>query len=113
MAIDFISVALYSHYIFASVLLSESGGNLSQLPVLTGGLKPHIFLRSTIRSVTSKLADDSVEETAGNSFPHCKVFKTLLFLRDCNVENTEGLEKTPCKLAGGCLLSKVSRMKKD
>ena len=79
---------------------------MSQLPVLTGGFKPHIFLRSTIRSVTSKLADDTLEATAGNSFPHCKEFKTFLFLKDCNVENTKGLDKTTCKLAEGCILSR-------
>ena len=46
-----------------SVLLSESGGSFSQLPVLPGGLKPHLFLKSTIRSVTSKLADDTVAKS--------------------------------------------------
>ena len=80
---------------------------------LTGGLKPQTFRRSTIRSVTSKLVDDTVEATAGNSFPHCKGFKILFFLRDCNVASTEGLDKTPCKFAGGCILLKVSRRTVD
>ena len=84
MAIDIIPVPLYLT-IFASVLSSESGGSWSQLQVLTGGVKPHMFLRSTIRRVTSKLADDTLEATAGNSFPHCEGFNTLFFLKDLSL----------------------------
>ena len=84
----------------ASILVSEAGGRLSQLPVLVGGLKPHIFLSNSINRVMSKDADDTDEEIAGYSFPHCVALRIRFFLRDCSARCAGGHVKTPYRFAG-------------
>jgi len=92
----------------ASILKSVAGGRTSQLPVLAGGLKPHIFLSNNINSVMSKFADDTEEGMVGYSFPHCVALRILFFLSDCSVGCAGGRVKTPYRFAGGCIPSKVS-----
>ena len=52
----------------ASALVSVAGGRVSQ-PVI-GGVKPHIFLKSNMSSVTSKSFEDTREGEAGYSLAH-------------------------------------------
>ena len=92
----------------ASIITSEAGGRTSQLPVLAGGRKPHIFLSSSVNSVMSKFVDDTEEGMVGYSFPHCVALRILLLLRDCSVGCTGGCDKTPYRLAGGCILLNAS-----
>ena len=88
----------------ASVLLSEASGSLSQLPVLLGGLKPQLFPSSIIRSVISKLDDDTVEGVVGYSSPiewHLKPFSFLgpamwIFLESLTKLHANWLEGVYC-----------------
>ena len=50
----------------------------------------------------------TVEGVVGYSSPHSVAFKTFFFLRTCNVDPSGVLDKIACKLAGGCILLKVS-----
>ena len=74
---------------------------MSQLPVLLGGLKPQIFLSSIIKSVISKLDDDTFEGVAGYSSPHLVAFKTFFPFRLFNVDSSGVPDKIAGKLPGG------------
>ena len=67
----------------ASWLKSVAAGRESQ-PV-SGGARPHTFLKRIMSKVMSKSLDDTEERIAGRSFPHCVALMTLRDLRDCNV----------------------------
>jgi len=92
----------------ASVLTSEAGGRASQLPVLAGGLKPHIFFSNNIRSGMSKFADETDERIVGYSFCHCTEFRILFFLSDWSVGCAGGRVKSSCRAVGGCIMSNLS-----
>ena len=67
----------------ASWLKSVAAGRESQL--VSGGARPHTFLKRIMSKVMSKSLDDTEAEIAGKSFPHCVALMILRELRDCNV----------------------------
>ena len=87
----------------ASALVSAAGGRLSQ-PV-AGGVKLHIFLKSNMRSETSKPIEDTDEGKAGYSLPHWVALRILFFLSVCSIERD--FVRTPCRPAGGWILSNL------
>ena len=89
----------------ASALVSAEGGRLSQ-PVV-GGIKPHIFLKSNMSSVTSKFFEDTDEGEGGYSLLHWRGLRILLFLSVCSIGCTGGFVRTPCRPAGGWILSNL------
>ena len=64
-------------------LKSVAAGRESQ-PV-SGGARPHTFLKRIMSKVISKSLDDTEAGIAGKSFPHCVALMILHDLRDCSV----------------------------
>ena len=67
----------------ASRLTSVAAGRASH-PV-SGGARPHMFLKRIMSKVMSKSFEDTDVGTAGKSFPHCVALMSFRDLKDCNV----------------------------
>ena len=52
---------------------------------VSGGARPHTFLKRIMSKVISKSLDDTEAGIAGKIFPHCVVLMILRDLRDYNV----------------------------
>ena len=67
----------------ASRLTSIISGRVSH-PV-SGGARPHMFLKRIMSNVMSKSFEHTESGIGGKSFPHCVALIIFRFLRDCNV----------------------------